>query len=306
MAEQKKDKYYRLGVFMSNYADNFPKLLLTNLIASIPIVIFSVILVLVTHFTGVLNIYLAGLIIPIFSPFYAGIAYVTKKVSIKQKFQPVKDLVKGIRDNWRYSLINSLFVYVVAIGLWVTFSFYRDYMDNGVITFSFVMSLIFAVFFLLMQFSIITMMVSVELKFMQIVKNSVILVASGFVNHLKTIFSLLAVSCALFAIVQFSVVPIVALCVVGILVVTILPTFIIYIVVFNAYETVERYIIKPYAEEHQTAPEPQKDTTLDDLSYDELVALSKGNPNEYVSIGDKMLRRSTVAKLAEARKNKQE
>ena len=38
-------------------------------------------------------------------------------------------------------------------------------------------------------------------------------------------------------------------------------------------------------------------------TYEELLQLSKGNPDEYVSVGGRMLKRSTVAKMADAHKN---
>lgn len=290
--------------FFSKYKSNFLKLLCANLLFCIPLAVLGTISFALIYFTKQINIYILALAIPLISPFAAALTYICKRITVGQDIKLLRDFKNGIKNNWKYFLAGSLIEYIITIGFWITFSFYNDFIGNPIVTVSFIMSLIVALFFLLMSFSFFVMAVSVDLKFVQIIKNSVFLIAAGFANHIKTLVSLLIITFFIYTLLQFSVSLIIPLCVLGVLTITVLPTLIVYIIVFNSYNSIEKHVINSHKNykndvtaKFGDSPEPEK------LDYDELVRLSKGNPNEYVSVGGKMLRRSTVAKMAEAHKN---
>lgn len=295
---------YRLGKFFDRYRSNFPKLLCVNLLFAIPLAVFIGIMALITYLTGGVNIYIAAFGIPFLSPFFAALTYIAKKLTVRQEIRPVKDFIKGIKDNWKYFLINSFLVYIIFIGLYITFSFYQYFSDIPTITVSIIMTSIVTLFFLFMEFTIPVMAVSVDLKFMQIIKNAVFFVLLGLTNNLKTLLSLLFVFCILFSLVQFSFLPIVTICFLAVVTLTLLPVLLVYIVVFNSYQIIEKNIINPYLKEHQSNP---KDTetkkTHKTYDYAELERLAKGDPDEYVSLDGRMLKRSTISKMAQAHKD---
>ncbi len=297
---------YRLGKFFEKYRNNFPKLLCVNLLFGIPLAVFIGVMVLITYLTGQLSIYIAALAIPLLSPFFAALTYIAKKLTVGQEIHPVQDFKKGIKDNWKYFLINSILIYIISVGLYITFSFYRIFSDVPMIMAGVIMTTIVALFFLFMEFTIPVMAVSVDLKFMQIIKNSVFLIAVGFANNIKTLLSLLFVFFILFVLIQVSVLPVIAICFLALVTLTLLPVLLVYIVVFNSYQTIEKNIIDPYIQEHGSPDEKKFDDNNSQtavFSYDELERLSKGDPDEYVSLNGRMLKRSTVAKMAQAHKN---
>ena len=303
IVSQNKKLTYRLRDFFIRYTNNFWRLIIVNLLFCIPLSMFTGISILLMNSIHQFNIYIIALVIPVMSPFFAALNHICKKVTLNQKIQPLKDFGRGIKNNWKFLLVNSLFIYIIGIGLWITFSFYRDFAGDGnmMITASIIISLIVAVLFMLMEFTIQVMAVSVELRPIQILKNSVFLIIGGFTYHLKTLISLFLVFCLLYTIVQISVTPVIAIILTGILTLLLLPVLIVYIIVFNSYQIVEKNVITPYMNEHKSPKNNEIKTKQ--YTYEELLQLSKGNPDEYVSVGGRMLKRSTVAKMADAHKN---
>lgn len=302
MAQTEKQK--RLQTFFANYFDNFGKIFTVNILISLPFLIFGGIITLISYFIGVINIFICFLLIPLMSPFFAGITYICKKVTLNQPFRPVKDFVKGIKDNWKYFLINSFILYAIMSGLWLTFSFYRNNLSNPAIIAAFVFSVIFTVYFMFMEFLIPVMTVSVELKFVEILKNSVVLALAGFINNLKTIISIMLVISVIFTIFQLTNNIIAGLIITGILFITLLPTFCVYIVTFNSYQTVEKYVITPYAEAHISEKvKKEKEEAVSEIDMNELAELANGNPDEYVFVNGRMIKRSAIQKILDKNKH---
>lgn len=302
MAQTEKQK--RLQTFFANYFDNFGKIFTVNILISLPFLIFGGIITLISYFIGVINIFICFLLIPLMSPFFAGITYICKKVTLNQPFRPVKDFVKGIKDNWKYFLINSFILYAIMSGLWLTFSFYRNNLSNPAIIAAFVFSVIFTVYFMFMEFLIPVMTVSVELKFVEILKNSVVLALAGFINNLKTIISIMLVVSVIFTIFQLTNNIIAGLIITGILFITLLPTFCVYIVTFNSYQTVEKYVITPYAEAHISEKvKKEKEEAVSEIDMNELAELANGNPDEYVFVNGRMIKRSAIQKILDKNKH---
>lgn len=293
-----------LAKFFSDYFGNFGKFFIVNILFIIPLLIFGGLALLVSYLTGSINIFIWFLLIPLMSPFCAGAFYICRKAATEQTVNPVKDFFKGIKSNWKYFLINSLILYAVVSGLWMTYSFYRDNLDNTMIIVAFVFSVIFTLYFAFMEFLIPVMSVSVELKFIEILKNSVVLALGGFVNNLKTTLSLMLVGSVIFTIIQLTGNIILGLIITGILLIVILPVFCIYIITFNTYKTVEKFVIKPYAEAHaEETKQQEKEDAVSEFDEDELKKLADGNPDEFVFLNGRMLKRSAIQKILENKKN---
>lgn len=295
---------YKLSNFFISFFDNFGKMFITNLLFNIPLIIFGGIVILISYLMGYINIFIVFLLIPIMSPFFAGLTYVCKKLTIKQKIQPAKDFFKGVKENFKYFIVNGLIFYVVAVGLWITFNFYRDNLEQPIIIAALVFSIIFGLYFLFMEFLIPTMSVSVELKFIQILKNAVVLTLAGFINNLKTLISFMLVFSVIFTMFQLLGNPIINVIIIGLLVIILLPVFCTYIVTFNSYQTIEKYVINPYIKEHiAEKQQEQKENAVAEIDIDELSELAQGNPDEFVFLNGRMLKRSAIQKMLEKRLN---
>ena len=159
--------------------------------------------------------------------------------------------------------------------------------------------------FLMMEFSALVMAASVDIGFTDIIRNSLVLITKGIANHLKTIFALLFLSFMLYTIAVSIPSMVVLLIVFGVLTAVLLPTLVTYIVVFNSYQTIEKHVIKPFQAEadklQQQRIEKEKE---DSLTVEELLPLSKGDPEEYVFLNGKTLKRKTILKMIEVRENK--
>lgn len=293
-----------LAKFFSDYFENFGKFFIVNILFNVPLLIFGGFAFLLSYLTGTINIFICFLLIPLVSPFFAGAFYVCRKAANAQPINPVKDFFKGLKDNWKYFLINSFILYAILSGLWVTYGFYRDNLDNPMTIAALVFSVIFTLYFAFMEFLIPVMFVSVKLNFIEILKNSVVLALGGFVNNLKTTLSLMLVSSVIFTLIQFTGNIIIGLVITGILFIVILPLFCIYIITFNSYKTVEKFVIKPYAEEHaEETRQHEREEAVSELNEDELKKLADGNPDEFVFLNGRMLKRSAIQNMLN-KKNK--
>ena len=83
-----------------------------------------------------------------------------------------------------------------------------------------------------------------------------------------------------------------------------LPVLLSYICIYNSYQTIEKAVIKPYAEEkRKTDIKKELAENEKTITIEELEMLSKGDEDEYVSLKGRMVKRSTVIKMLETKKN---
>lgn len=294
---------YSLSDFLSGYFGNFGKLLIVNLLFCIPLALFSGILFAVFYMTGVINILVLLSLILLLSPFFTGLAYVCKKVTERKEIAPWKDFKKGVTENLKFSLVNGAVVYVVTSGLYVTFAYFREHLDNPMVLIYLIFSALVTVVFVCAELSVTTMAVSVDLKGSALLKNSVMLILPGFRQHIKTLLTYLFISSLLFSTAAVTGNTITVLIVMGILTLLLLPALLTHIMVYNSYQTIEKIVISPYMEEHQKQRQRhEQEQKEQQITIEELEALSKGNPDEYVSLAGRMVKRSTVRKMLETKK----
>ncbi len=305
MAQSKKRKY-NLTDFFSNYFRCFGKLVLVNLMFCIPLAVFAGAMALILYTTGYLSFFVIFLIIPLMSPFFAGLTNVCRKLTADKNVRPVKDFFGGIKNNWVFFLINSFLLYFMVIGLWLSIAYYKQETDNSAVLIYLIIMSITALVFVLVDMSAIVMTVSVELRFTEVIRNSFIMIINGFTNHLKTFLSLLFTAAVIFSVVAMLNNLLIVLIVMGLLVLTVAPVMIMYIIVYNSYQTIEKNVITPYAEEKKEEQRVRLEKEADDkLTIEDLEPLSKGDPEEYVFINGKTVKRKTVIKMIEIRKSKE-
>lgn len=301
-----KQRKYGLGDFFSNYMGNFGKLLIVNIMFCVPLAIFCGILVIIMMTRGV-NIFEIFLLIPLMSPFFAGLINVCRKLTADGEFRTVKDFFEGIRDNWKFFAVNSVFLYILSVSIWASVNYFANNESNLQTVSYLVVMIITSVLFIFAELSAVVMAVSVELKAVEIVKNSFIMVLGGFTNHLKTFMSLLFTASLIYSVAALTGNAVVSFSIICVLTVTIIPALIIYIIVYNSYQNIERIVIDPYLknQKEEKLTQIQKEQE-DKLTVEDLEPLSKGDPEEYVFFNGKTVKRKNIIKMIEVRKSKGE
>ena len=304
MAQGKRK--YSLADFVTRYFENIGRVTLANVIYCIPLTVFLGVAMLIFMLTGEMNILGLSVIIPLMSPFTAGLMYICRKLTAKQEIKPYKDFVGGIKENWKFFSVNGVIVYVVSLGLYVTFAYFRENLDKPIVIFYLVMSLLAGLFFLFMELSMVTMAVSVELKVSELLRNAVMLVTVGILQHLKTLVWLLFIIAVVTSVLLMSNSWVIFFAVLGVITLLFLPVLMCYICIYNSYQTVEKAVIKPYAEEKRII-DAKKELAESEkaITIEELEMLSKGDKDEYVSLKGRMVKRSTIMKMLETKKNMQ-
>ena len=187
-------------------------------------------------------------------PALSGMTKVLRNYVLEKNSFIFHDFWKGFKQNLKYSipvgLIDVLFVISAAAALYV----YPQMAENATSGGAFyivlcVLSVSFALTVLMMNFYIFPMIVATDLKFTNIIKNSFFLTC---VALKKNVITLLAV-----ALVAFIVYISAVLHVTTLIFVPFWPiTFIGFIIMFNSYPQIQKYVIDPYYEERgETNPE---------------------------------------------------
>ncbi len=301
MADNSTRKY-SFSDFFSTYLSNFGKLLIPNLLFCIPLAILIAGIVLLTNLMGSVNWFLIFLIIPLMSPFFGGLFNVCRKLTADRDFRPVKDFLSGIRDNWAFFLVNSVMLYALTVGMFYMIAINRE-VGGGPVLIYLIIMLITSIVFLLMDFSATVMAVSVQIGFADIIKNSLMLIIKGFAGHLKVFFSLLFLSFLLYSTAFLIQTTTIVFIVLGAMTALFLPTLIVYIITYNTYQTIDKFIIAPYSAEQKRAKRLQEEQKKDELlTVEDLLPLSEGDPEEYVFLNGKTVKRKTVQKMIEVKK----
>lgn len=295
---------YNLTEFFGNFFANFGRLMIVNILFSIPLAAFVGVLFLIGSQGGGVSFLLVFMLIPLMSPFFAGLTNVCRKLTSVGKVRPIKDFFSGIASNWLFFLVNSVFLYIFSMSVWASAQFFRG-MEMSIELVAYLITIILtAILFIFVELSAVVMAVSVELKFTEIIKNSFVLVIKGITNHLKTLFSLMFALTLVYSLVLLVREPIALSIIFGVLMVTVLPAFLMYIIVYNSYQTVEKLVILPFSKEQKQAAESALEKAADEaLTIEDLEPLAKGDPEEYVFLNGKTVKRKTILKMIEVRKN---
>ena len=303
MAKFGKRKY-NLTDFFSNYFNNFGRMLLANLFFCIPLAGFSTGLYFLMMKNNGISIFLVLLLIPLMSPFFAGLINSLRKLTAEKKVHPVKDFFGGIKQNWKFFFVNSIMLYLFSAGLWLSIEYIKSNPGNTLFIIYMILMCLADLIFILVELSAVVMAVTVDIKFPELVRNSFILIVNGFTNHLKTLLTLLFAAAVIYSIAALINNPIISLIVLGVLMLTIIPSMVLYIIVYNSYQNIEKHVIDPYLEEKKHEQKLSLQKAEDEkLTIEDLQPLAIGDPEEYVSLNGKTIKRKTVVKMIEARRN---
>ncbi len=296
-----KNKKLTLKDFFWSFWGNIKALQLINLLFLIPAAVFGGAVFGVSWFTGSVNVFVCTLLIPLLMPFMVGMAYAFKNMIYGKCEHPVRDYFKGIKENWKQSFFYGLFMYVIVGGLWLSFSMYRERLAEGSwVWLLFIMSVILAVIVLFMSFHIPVMIVTLRLRLTDIYKNALIFVFAGIGGNLKTLLSFMLGGSVLgmIALTTISIAPVAGIIIAVVLFLWIGFVLCGYIISFNAYPTTKRLAIDAYNDKNESSKSKEPTDPYESLSYEDLKPFLEGDPNEYVYVNGRMMKRLTVQTLA--------
>lgn len=303
-ASNNNNKDSKLVNFLSNvFGKNIKTLFLANLLFDIPLVISAGIIGMITYFLGGIYIFVFALIIPFTAPFTAGLFYIVRNISCCNDVSVVRDFKKGIKDNAFQFMIQGIVNYFVFAGFYMTFEFYRNDITNPIIIAALVMSIIVAVIYLFMTFNMGMMTVTVELKLVNIYKNALLLSFIAIVQNGKTFLALLFIGAVVFSLVMALGNMTAIICALALLILLILPALLTLIIGYNSYSAINDFVIKSKFDEDRLCVEQPKERVLPQLSRDELTEYAEGDPEEYIYVDGKLVKRSTVKKMLEKLEN---
>lgn len=289
-----------LTEFFKNYSSSFGSLLKANLIFDVPMLIAAAIIFLISYLIGGVSMFVLALFIPLLAPFSAGTVLITRRITEHKDFKVWQTFKEGIKENFLQFTVQGIINYLVFIGFYATFEMYSWYISNPMVMVALVFSIIIALMFFCMAINIGVMTVTVRLRLADIYKNALILVFMGLVNNLKTIVSLLFMGAVSFFIIITLPDMIILSIVFGVLMLTVLPTFVLLLITHNSYPAIQKYIIQAKTDSDLLNKSSDENRVeVPKLTRDELLEYADGNPDEFVFVGGKMLRRSTVQKMLE-------
>lgn len=202
-----------------------------------------------------LNLLYVAFCLPIVTigPATAGFTYVLRNLTNEQPVFLFSDFWDGFKNNLIQSFLYSMLVVAASILFSISLGFYRA--NVGAASWMYVpliICMMLALLFVFMSFYILLMIVTIDLPLRMILKNSVILS----IVCLKTNFlTLLFVGIIILAVYSFPVAS-------ALLVIFIIPALIGFIVCFNSYQGIKKYIIDPFLEANGSSGAASGDETV--------------------------------------------
>lgn len=206
---------------------------------------------------------LLGIPAAILGPATAGMTRVVRNYSQERPTFMIHDFWVAFKKNFKQGMIMGLIDVAFVLWLIICIPFYqRAAESNPVLKVPMVLSVAFAVLFVLMHFYIYLMICSTNLTMKQIIKNSVLLVSLGFKQTAYTFLVLLLVGgiCFLFFPLSCYVIPIFPL------------TFIAFTACFNCYPVIRKHVIQPY---YEKTGEQDPETAMYETDPDEAIFVDK-------------------------------
>ncbi len=200
-------------------------------------------------------------------PAMAGMTYIIKNLITENPVFMVSDFMDNVKENWKQAIAVSLLQSIITVICVVSLLFYWNQVpESSVMLIPFIVTLVFTVVLLFASFYPYLLMVTVELKFIDIIKNSFIFAVVGMKTNAITliitgIMTFLAywyfpVSCAVLLVIGFS--------------------LIAFVTCFNSYQYVYKYCVKPYFEQNDLEEEELDE---DEVVFQDTVGLENKNNN---------------------------
>lgn len=238
------------------------------------------------------DLYVVPLPLILLAPFHTGVMVVTKRLANEEYAFIWSEYWQGVKDNWKQGLLNGILCYLAYVIFSFSLVYYFNTMSDGALTFiPLAFSILLLIVFVLAELYIPVLMVSVELKFIPLVKNAIIFGIMNFFKNLLTLGMLLVVCAVLYCTQMTGLSLMIGL----FFIISLFFSVTAYITTYMTYPMINDYIIKPYKkkEEASTAAHVQQNTSDFEYEQDEL---DDDDGPEYVFYNGKMVHRDELNK----------
>ncbi len=186
-------------------------------------------------------------------PAIAGFTRVLRDMSLERPVFLFSDFFEAFRENWKQSFMMSVIDVVAVILLSFVLRYYYHGMqliDTRYMLIPFAIAVVFCVIFFIMHYYIYLMIVTINLPLVKIIKNSWIFFFLGF---LRNIFTTLGIAVVLVASCWYLTLAPFILGVIGF-------STIGFLICFNSYPCLQKYIIDPYNAQKEVNEEEKVET----------------------------------------------
>jgi Protein of unknown function, DUF624. len=230
--EPKKKSFF---LFFELYFRKFWKLIEVNMLYFVLCIPFFIPFILVnTYFPNPVLYYISMIPFIGIAVVTSGFTYVLRNFAREMPVFIWADFIDTMKKNWKQSLIIGTIDFVAFFIISFSLNFYYQQIStNNIFSIPFVLSILFTVIFVFMQYYIFPMLITFYLNIRQILKNAFIFVFAGLgYNIVITFFcGLLALVVYLFSPLTLFLIPFLILSTFG------------FIIVFNSWHVIDKYMM---------------------------------------------------------------
>lgn len=309
--ERKKFTFENL---VSIYFRKFYKIILTNLLFTVPTAAVVCILYFLTKPLGQIpSLVITMLSVVICYPLYAGVTLVTRNLGRGEDVKVLQCFLSGVADNYKKFLVHSIFLYfVLTIGIF-SFTFYsRMAVALGGIMYVMLVTMIFIAIWLMFMFYYVPLMtVTFDLSLKHIYKNSALMALGELKVNFVTLFAALILSAICATPLVFTAGNEVAVIVItAIMVLAIYPGSYSLVTSFFIQDTMMMMVTGRGEEVHDIKSTEEKLAKLRNETKDDLADIDiekvKNSRDEYIFHNGKMIKRDTILETIKEKENENE
>ncbi len=232
--------------FFSILQRKFFDLIKLNLLFCIPVIVDAVLVFLLNLAVPYLLVDLLPVIL--LFPFIGGLTYVTRNYAREEHAFILSDFMDAVKNNWKAFLIDGAVIYGVAVVLTFSIPFYMQASQKNVLTaVACGICILIGMLFLFSQYYAPVLIVTFDLKFSQILKNSLIFAIAGLGRNLL-ITLLLGILVLLLYLSQIMPLTIIIAVCFGIF---LLFSYSSYLINFTVYPLIDKMMIQPYLKQQE-------------------------------------------------------
>ena len=298
-----KDK---LGItrFFTGYVKNFHKIILTNLLFAVPLLLFSALFYYINTLVKMEIAFITLAPVIFVFPFFSGVTLITRNIVKEEEKIPVfKLFIKGFKENFGKFFVHGIILYLAIFFCYSSIALYfNNAQTNGIFYFPFGIAVIIAVAMLFIFYNIPVMTVTFDLSLKNIYKNSALMAFGEIKNNFFStvgLFVLFLAGATLFLVAQGGAARLAVLIIYSVLIV---PASASYIMNFYVYKDMELVIsggqgradeIKKKIAEKENADNKAEEA----LDFSALDLDERKDGDEYLYFNGKMIKRRVLIEM---------
>lgn len=290
----KKKKEFTLFNYLSLLGKNFGKLLLTNLLFALPLIISVGITVLIAWLTKHNDVFILALPILFVSPFFSGVTQVTKDIAKGDKVDVFSSYKKGVKNNFKYFLVHGVFTYLSILAAYFSVTVYWfAAAENNVLYIMLALSLVITLALLFASYLLPIITVTIDIPLKNIYKNSFLMALGELPYHLLVTVVLAVLIATVISVSLLMPNIVAAIIVLAVLGIFVLPSLVSFAINGVLYSRIKKLFIEDDKPEVYKSERVDYQTTAEDIE-DIIKKDNKGKHGDYIFYNGKMVKRSEI------------